>query len=275
MYNCDISELSSVIHEQKKEAERFKDEQDIGYFQNLSTLFTKYRPCIIAGCGLQMFQQLCGINTAMYYGPEIMRVAGFGTDNDRQQALVSTLPLAGINAFGSIAALAFVDKCGRRWLMLRSIPFICLFMGIIGIGMGIRNHTDIDQITLREIGSWCAAGGVFLYLLAFSVGMGSPPWIVNSEIYPLRLRGLGNSMATTTNWISNFFISMFFLTLLKDVPYGDIFAFVLILMFAALAFFFVYKKVPETKGLPLGKILSLFVPQDSHTMTETINGKDE
>jgi MFS transporter, SP family, galactose:H+ symporter len=85
---------------------------------------------------------------------------------------------------------------------------------------------------------WLAASGIFLYLLSFSIGMGSTPWTVNSEIYPLHLRGIGNSIVATTNWVSNFTVSIFFLTLLKEVNYVDIEAFLLILGFTAIAFLF-------------------------------------
>ncbi len=88
--------------------------------------------------------------------------------------------------------------------MLRTLPFIAVFMGMIGLGMGLRNHTDDSMTLAQEFGKWFAAGGLFLYLLSFSIGMGPTPWTVNSEIYPLHLRGLGNSLSATTNWISNF-----------------------------------------------------------------------
>ena len=146
--------------------------------------------------------------------------------------------------------------------MLRSLPFVSLFMGVIGLGMGLRNHIDESSTIAQQAGKWFAAGGLFLYLLSFAVGMGPTPWTVNSEIYPLHLRGTGNSFSATTNWISNFAVSMSFLTLLDDVPYGDILAFILIVIFSILAFIFVYTLVPETKGLSLDNVLKLFVKED-------------
>ena len=99
--------------------------------------------------------------------------------------------------------------------------------------------------------------------MSFSIGMGPTPWTVNSEIYPLHLRGLGNSLSATTNWIANFAVSMSFLTLLEDVPYGDIFAFILIVVFSTLGFIFVYAVIPETKGLSLDNVLKLFINKDT------------
>ena len=228
----------------------------------MKQLFTKYRPCLLVGCSLQMFQQLCGINTAMYYGPEIMKQAGFGSDDNRAESLYSSLPLAGINAIGGIIALAFIDRCGRRWILLRTLPFVAFFMAVIGLGMGLRNHTDKDTDSLQVTGKWFAASGIFLYLLSFSIGMGPTPWTINSEIYPLHLRGLGNSMSSTVNWISNFIVALTFLTVMKHVPYGDIFGFVAICILCLVTVTFVYFKLPETRGLSLDDVLALFVKKE-------------
>lgn len=195
----------------------------------------------------------------MYYGPEIMKTAGFGNDQHKEQTLISSLPLAGVNAVGGIIALFFIDRLGRRWIMLRTLPFIALFMGVIGVGMGLRNHTDNGNSFAQGLGKWLAAGGLFFYLMSFAIGMGPTPWTLNSEIYPLHLRGIGNSMSATTNWISNFAVSMSFLTLLEDVWYGDVFAFILIVIFSILAFIFVYVLIPETKGLSMDRVLGLFI----------------
>jgi len=203
----------------------------------------------------------------MYYGPEIMIMAGFGDDTHKAQSLISSLPLAAINTIGGVIALAFIDRLGRRWIMLRTLPFVALFMGVIGLGMFFRNHVDKNNDIAQNLGKWLAACGLFFYLMSFAIGMGPTPWTVNSEIYPLHLRGIGNSMSATANWISNFVVSISFLTLLKDVPFGDVFAFILIVFFSILALVFVYMKVPETKGLSLDKVLSLFVKdRDSETV---------
>ena len=170
----------------------------------------------------------------MYYGPDIMVNAGFGDDKHKSTTLVSSLPLAFVNALGGVIACFFIDKLGRRSIMLRTLPFVGFFMGVVGLGMGLRNHVDDSNSVAQVSGKWFAAGGLFFYLMAFAIGMGPTPWTINSEIYPLHLRGMGNSLSSTTNWIANFAVSMTFLTLMENVPYGDIFAFLLILVFAAL-----------------------------------------
>ena len=70
-------------------------------------------------------------------------------------------------------------------------------MIIIGVGMGIRNHTSEDEEILQLLGKWLAASGLSFYMLSFAIGMGTSTWVINSEIYPLHLRGLGNSLAAT------------------------------------------------------------------------------
>jgi SP family myo-inositol transporter-like MFS transporter 13 len=62
-------------------------------------------------------------------------------------------------------------------------------------------------IIFLEAGSWIALAGIMLYLGFFSIGLGNTPWTVNSEIYPLHLRGVGLSTSTTANWLSNYIVS--------------------------------------------------------------------
>lgn len=57
-----------------------------------------------------MFQQFSGINTAMYYGPEIMKQAGFGSDDDKSTTLISAIPLAAVNMLGTLISLGFIDN---------------------------------------------------------------------------------------------------------------------------------------------------------------------
>jgi len=89
--------------------------------------------------------------------------------------------------------------------MLRTLPGCGFFMCLLGIGMILLNQHYAS-------GQWIAAASIFIYMAFFSIGMGATPWTVNSEIYPLHLRGIGNSMATFGNWASNYVISEVFLT---------------------------------------------------------------
>lgn len=160
-----------------------------------------------------------------------MKAAGFGDDNNKAQALISSIPLAASNAIGCMLALLFIDNCGRRWIMLRCLPLMALFIGLLGVSMGLVNHTDESFVLIKTIGSWGAASSIMLFLLFFAIGMSPTPWTVNSEIYPLHVRAISNSLSSTTNWISNFVIASSFLTILNHVPFGDILAFMMIVVF--------------------------------------------
>ena len=92
--------------------------------------------------------------------------------------------------------------------------------------------------------------GLFIYLLSFAIGLGSTPWTVNSEIYPLHLRGVGASLSTSSNWIANYAISAIFLTLTKTDT-GKVITYFSIGFFNFLFLLFVYEFVPETKGKSL------------------------
>lgn len=89
--------------------------------------------------------------------------------------------------------------------MLRTLPGCGLSMCLLGVGMWLINSG-------HKFGGWVAVFAICLYLLFFSIGMGPTPWTVNSEIYPLHLRGIGNSMSTLGNWLGNYIISAVFLS---------------------------------------------------------------
>ena len=98
--------------------------------------------------------------------------------------------------------------------------------------------------------------------------MSPVPWVYNSEIYPLHLRGVGGSIATTVNWVCNFTISLTFLTLMKHIPFGDVLGFSFLSGMSFLALIFTYFLIPETKGLRLSDILPLFAR--NHTMDDNL-----
>ena len=97
---------------------------------------------------------------------------------------------------------------------------------------------------------------LIMYTVCFAPGMGPVPWAVNSEIYPLNLREMANSIATMSNWISNFIVSVTFLSLTKAItPAGAFYLYADIALLAFVVFFFF---LPETKGKNLEQIQELF-----------------
>ena len=120
-----------------------------------------------------------------------------------------------MNALGTLIAVFYVDKLGRRYIMLRTLPGVGTSLLVISAGLGLFNFYDHDSAQSIS-GSWIALTGIILYLAFFSVGMGCTPWTVNSEIYPLHLRGCGLSLSTTGNWVTNYFVSQLFLTLTSN-----------------------------------------------------------
>jgi SP family myo-inositol transporter-like MFS transporter 13 len=99
---------------------------------------------------------------------------------------------------------------------------------------------------------WLALVGLGLYIIFFSPGMGTVPWIVNSEIYPLRYRGICGGIAATANWVSNLIVAQSFLTLTTAI--GTSWTFLLFGVVSVVALFFVLICVPETKGLPIEEV---------------------
>jgi hypothetical protein len=191
---------------------------------------------------LQAWQQLVGINTAMYYGPDILITAGVqidGMDND-EAALLLNIPLAFINAVGTAISCVYIDNLGRRYLMLRTLPVSCVGWIITAVGMYLNGFTEYSTV-----GTYVAFFGIIVFLGSFSIGMSSTPWTVNAEIYPLHVIGTANSLSTTTNWITNFVVATVFLLTL-ETPIGSVLSFVVLAIFAAMAWVFIYYLLPET-----------------------------
>ncbi|CAH0474823.1 unnamed protein product [Peronospora belbahrii] len=103
---------------------------------------------------------------------------------------------------------------------------------------------------------WAIFVVLFVYLAFFASGMGCMPWTVNAEIYPLRVRSFAMSLATSVCWVSNLLVSFTFLSIVDELAvYGAFW------LYASIAFFgfaYLWKELPETKGLELEEIQQIF-----------------
>lgn len=99
---------------------------------------------------------------------------------------------------------------------------------------------------------WLALIALGLYIISYSPGMGTAPWIVNSEIYPLRFRGMCGGIAAVANWVSNLIVTQTFLSLTQAL--GTASTFLLFCGISCVAFVLIFLLVPETKGLPFEEV---------------------
>lgn len=124
-------------------------------------------------------------------------------------------------------------------------------------GACLAANADIKSACRAEHRTWYTQGcpskiGVLavlllgLYIICYSPGMGTVPWIVNSEIYPLKYRGIGGGIAAVFNWISNLIVSQSFLTLTHAL--GSAGTFLLFAGISAVTGTAIFFLVPETKG---------------------------
>jgi sugar porter (SP) family MFS transporter len=182
--------------------------------------------------------QITGINAIIYYSPRIFAAMGF-SGNFALLGLPALLQVAGLAAVG--AALLLVDRVGRRpillWGTAMMIAADVVLMAVFGQGFG---------------GAIAGFAGILLFIIGYTMGFGSLGWVYASESFPSRLRSIGSSTMLTSNLVANAIIAAVFLTLLHSL--GGAGTFALFAALAAVAFVFVYRYAPETKGRQLEDI---------------------
>lgn len=123
--DAEIQALQESVAMELKEAE---SSEKISMMTLLKT--TSVRRGLYAGMGLQIFQQFVGINTVMYFSPTIVQLAGFASN---QTAMLLSLITAGLNTFGSLISIYFIDKTGRKKLALISLFGVVLSLVLLTV----------------------------------------------------------------------------------------------------------------------------------------------
>jgi sugar porter (SP) family MFS transporter len=227
-----------------EEIRRVEEEQEdkVGYAELLSPYV---RPALIIGLGLAIFQQITGINTVIYYAPTILQGVGFSEGG----AIAATaLGVGVVNVGFTILAVYIIDRVGRRPLLI---------VGLIGMTVSLA----LLGVVFATGGAGGAAGLLAtvclgLYIASFAISLGPVFWLMISEIYPLNIRGKAMSVASFANWGSNFLVALTFPVLLATL--GGAGSFWLFAALGIVAWFFVYFRVPETKGRTLEEIEAEF-----------------
>jgi len=199
------------------------------------------RPAMTLGIGLAIAQQVTGINTVIYYGPTIFKLAGFASSS---VAILASVGVGVVNVAMTVVAMQLLDRVGRRPLLLVSLAGMTLSLFVLGAAFSFQQLSG-------SLG-WIAVASLMLYVGSFAVGLGPVFWLVLSEIYPLRVRGRAMSVGTVANWGANFLVALSFLTLIQFL--GNAATFWLYGVVSIGSWIFAFFLMPETKGRSLEQI---------------------
>ena len=199
------------------------------------------RTALIIGIVLSVFSQITGINVIMYYAPEIFKATGSGSSS----ALMQTVWVGSINLLLTIIAIKYVDKLGRKKLLLIGSAGMAVCLAIVGLAF----YTDSAG------GDWVLAG-ILLYISFFAISLGPLTFVVVAEIFPNHIRGRAMSVAIFFLWLSVYVVSQTFPMLLESI--GSAYTFWIYMITSVMAFVFIWKVVPETKGKTLEQIQEMW-----------------
>ncbi len=194
-------------------------------------------PAVMIGIGLAVFQQLCGINVVFNYTPRIFQSIGVSQDNQ----LLQTVFIGIVNLVFTLLAMLLVDKLGRKPLMLIGSAGLCILY-IVVVRMLAAGSTTVSWFLLSSIG-------------VYAMSLAPVTWVLISEIFPNKVRGVATSIAVLSLWAA-YFILVFTFPVLFD-KLGDK-TFYIYSAICLIGFVFVYFKVKETKGKTLEELETVF-----------------
>ncbi|XP_043713480.1 probable polyol transporter 6 isoform X3 [Telopea speciosissima] len=220
------------------------------------------RRIFIAACGIHFFQHLTGIEAVILYSPRIFKKAGVV---GKQKLLLATIGVGITKAIFILTATCYLDRFGRRKLLLISVGGVITSLSILGFCLTMVDHSKKELLWALSL----SIISTYIYVAFFSIGLGPITWVYTSEIFPLRLRAQGACIGVAINRGMNAAISMSFISIYKAITIGG--AFFMFAGFSTLAGLFFFFFLPETKGKALEEIEMLFTKgSDVQPRTEVV-----
>ncbi len=227
VFNLSGAPADEIIHEIKNATVQKKEPLFSGKFNKL----------ILLAFLIAFFNQLSGINAIIYFAPRVFEMAGLA----KSSAFLSSAGIGIINLLFTLLGWYFIDRLGRKTLM---------YIGSIGY---------IISLSLMALSfSGAIDGGItwftFLFIAAHAIGQGAVIWVFISEIFPNSVRAAGMSLGSLTHWVFAAVISQIFPMVAQSPSVGPVKIFGFFAVMMVLQLLFVWKLMPETKGVSLEKM---------------------
>ena len=203
---------------------------------------------------LMLFQQFSGINAVLTYASKMLLDAGISNAN------IAEIAITIVQVIGTAISCLIIDKLGRRILLIIPTAVMCASMAVLGVS---RYRDDFpSSITLISL---CC------FITGFSFGLGPIPWLIMSEIFPTKVRGVASGIATQVNWLCAFLVIRFYKDMAASMhSYGTYW------FFAAVCFLcviYVFAFLPETKGKTFEEVEELFANRRKLRGTDSLGSK--
>ncbi|WP_322870933.1 sugar porter family MFS transporter [Streptomyces goshikiensis] len=202
-----------------------------------------FLPIVWIGIGLSVFQQLVGINVIFYYSSSLWQSVGI----DPSASFLYSFETSVVNIVGTVIAMIFVDRIGRKPLALIGSVGMALSLGTAAWAFSFKTGTG-DNISLPDTQGVVALVAANLFVLFFALSWGVVVWVLLGEMFPGRIRAAALGVAAAAQWIANWVITVSFPSLSDWNLSG---AYMIYTFFALLSIPFILKWVPETKGKAL------------------------
>ena len=203
------------------------------------------RRLFIAGIGVAIAQQCTGINSIMYYGTQVLTLAGFSAS----AALIANVANGVLAVIGSAICLFYLmDRVPRRKLIIGGFIATTTAHGLIVISSFLLP----DGLTKAFV----VLAFMVLFVFCMQLALNIPVWVIISEIFPLDIRGLGMGVSVLCLWVTNAIIAFAFPILVETIQIEG--AFLVFVVLGLIAIAFLTKFLPETKGRSLEQLEEAF-----------------
>ncbi|KAL4419849.1 hypothetical protein ABPG75_006947 [Micractinium tetrahymenae] len=237
--------------------------RQVGELQAWRNLLKRqYRPQAVLAVAIPTFQQWTGINSIMFYVPILFSSLGLG----KSASLLNTVIIGFVNLVATLVAIILVDRAGRRKLFLQGGAQMFCMQIAVGILLGVAfSRYDTTNLPTSIVSATLVL--ISIFVAGFAWSWGPLGWLVPSEIQTLDTRSAGFSLTVATNFLFSFVLGQCFLSMLCAMEYG---VFIFFAAFVAGMTIFVYFLVPETRGVPLEEIYTLYC---KHPVWSRVVGK--
>jgi MFS transporter, SP family, arabinose:H+ symporter len=198
-----------------------------------------------------IFQQITGINVPLYYGPHLLGPIFSGAHATLVATTVAgvevTAIMTAVNVASTYLGFRWIDKFGRRVLAMGGYTGMIVFALVAALGLAFLSGTP--RLVVIMI-------GLDFFIASFAVGVGGTGWTLQGEVFPTAVRGQAASFCAMIDWLANFLLIMVFPVWQNALSLGGVL--VCFAALCALAIVFVWRFLPETKGLPVEEIVKIF-----------------